>query len=74
MIDKNTGEVLNAMWQDLKEMGAIGIHSHDGVLRVHMYGMDTNGCEVIPHGEENNQVCKNIGGVEFFTLVKKEVL
>lgn len=73
MIDKITGEVLNAMWQDLKEMGAIGIHETNGILRVQMSDMDTTGCEIKDHGKYD-QACKNVGGVEFFTLIQKEVL
>ena len=67
-----SGEMLNAMWQDLKDAGAIGIHDHDGVLRVHMSEMDNENCLVKPHSEKWDQVYKVAGGVEFFSLIKKD--
>lgn len=67
------GELLNAMWQDFKDAGAIGIHETDGVLRVHMDEMNTENCLVKPHSEKWDQVYKVSGGVEFFSLIKKEV-
>ena len=75
MIDKNTGEVLNAMWQDLKEMGAIGIYVSDEIVSVHMKDIDMDSCEMQrDYTDKYDQVYKVTGGVKFFKLVEKGVL
>ena len=75
MIDKNTGEVLNAMWQDLKEMGAIGIHASSGEISVQMKDVDVDMCEIKKdYTDKYDQVYKVTGGVKFFKLVEKGVL
>ena len=75
MIDKNTGEVLNAMWQDLKEMGAIGIYVSDEIISVQMKEIDIDSCEMQrDYTEKYDQAYKVTGGVKFFKLIEKGVL
>lgn len=75
MIDKNTGEVLNAMWHDLKQMGAISIHASSGGISVQMKDADVDMCEIKKdYTEKYDQVYKVVGGVKFFNLIEKEVL
>lgn len=75
MIDKSTGEVLNAMWQDLKEMGAIGVYATSEGISVQMKDVDVDMCEIKKdYTDKYDQVYKVVGGVKFFNLIEKEVL
>ena len=75
MIDKNTGEVLNAMWHDLKQMGAIGIHASSGEISVQMIDADVDMREIKKdYTEKYDQAYKVVGGVKFFHLIEKDVL
>ena len=75
MIDKNTGEVLNAMWHDLKQMGAIGIYASSYGISVQMKDVDADMCEIKKdYTDKYDQIYKVTGGVKFFHLIEKGVL
>ena len=75
MINKNTGELLNAVWQDLKEMGAIGIYVNDEEISVQMRDIDASNWETQKdYTDKYDQAYKVTGGVKFFKLIQKEVL